>query len=147
MAYSHGPRMPAPLRWILGIGGLLGFITLMTPPLYYAKYALFDAPAEARIAQTGSTWSSAEASPVRVSFVALYERQAKSAPEPDDRAAAINALAKLILLPGEQMTHPFECFHAKLAIESALTDPNPMVRQTAQSLVLRVAAHGAVIRR
>ena len=141
-------RMQAPPFWrgMFRIVGILCLVTLLTPSGYYLKYALVDAPRERGLARNLPLSLLVLNRPVTVDRVEYYARCAKDSPDSHLRGAGIQALGRLVALPGAQWKRPIDCLHAKLALSAAAhQERDPGVRQVAEETLRSVAARGAVI--
>jgi hypothetical protein len=132
--------------WVMRITGILCFVTLMTPPAYYLKYAVMDRPGESAAASDASNQPAAP--PLEFLYSQLEQDRAEHGGTTAVRSQAISWLSAIVLSPYAQVTHPFECLGAKTTLgEVGMTDPDPMVKAAANDALLEVAAKGAVIKR
>ena len=145
---GYGKMQASPFwRRVMGVTALIAVITLITPAIYCLKYALIDRPIELRAAGKAARDPQTALANAQVAYIDFYiarSRQGSGA----QRIAALNALSDMVLLPDAQVKYPIECLDAKLAIEKALeSDPDKSVHAAAMACLLKVAAHGAVIKR
>jgi len=130
------------------VTGILCIVTLMLPTLYYLKYIAVDYPGEQAVAkQLAANPPSGPQKPAIVR-VLWYVAEARKAPTPDRRAAAVTALGAVIAQPWAQVLHPMECLNAKMALaDAAAKDPDAAVKQLASRTLDGVAQRGVVLRR
>ncbi len=139
-------KMNASPFWkkVMAVTGILCVVTLMTPPAFFFKYAIFDSPAEKAAALN----TVSQNPPLNFHYVQLEMNRANSAnSDINSRTIAINWLASLVLKPYAQITHPVECMLAKSTLSSLATDPNPSIKTVASNAITSVAQKGAVIER
>jgi hypothetical protein len=133
---------------MLSSAAVLFAITLVIPLVYYAKYALFDQPCEMRAARTAPQSPVALLSNINMLHVQAFIQEGERGASSAQRSACVQALGELILSPYAQITHPFECLSAKVALGHIIQhDPDAAVRSLAFVTLIRVAAHGAVLKR
>jgi hypothetical protein len=147
---SRYSKMQAPpfWMWMFRIAGIACLVTLITPTLYLLKYQLHDYPQEVKLAGSATTNQTTLSAPAFVQGTEWYIANAEGKQPPGLRVLAVERLGELASSTFTQITHPVECLHAKLALEQvASADPNPNVRSDAQSVLMHVAAHGAVVSR
>src|SRR5579863_1769577 len=127
---GYGKMQASPFwRKVMGVTALLFLITLLTPTAYYIKYLVIDRPFEARAAQSAQPANAL--TDARVVNVEYYTNLTRS-PDPKTRIAGVQALGRMVLLPGAQVKYPIECLHAKLAVEQVIeSDPDQNVKNTA----------------
>ena len=143
-------KMQAPpfWMWMFRIVGVACLVTLITPAAYLIKYTLHDHPHEVKIAASSHATALGLSSPAKASGVDWYIASAESNDTVLLRTLAIERLGDLAKSTFTEITYPVECFHAKLALEQiADSDPNPSLRAYAQTTLMSVAEHGAVIDR
>jgi len=134
--------------WMFRIVGILCLISLLTPAFYILKYTLVDHPIEQKIARSTPATAGKLTLPANAGYTDLYIASAEGSSGVNLRILAVQRLGDLAANTRSLITYPVECFHAKLAIEQvASADPNPVIRAAAQSTLLNVAEHGAVINR
>ncbi|MDR3710476.1 MAG: hypothetical protein P4L33_19425 [Capsulimonadaceae bacterium] len=131
---------------VFRITGILCLVTLMLPSAYFAKYALIDAPAQARVARAGAP--GAFDRPVNPRYVQYLVDRTRPNNSCAQRIRAIAALGDMVSARSTLITHPIECLRAKLCLENlARTDHEATVRAAASASLHRAALHGVVVGR
>jgi hypothetical protein len=134
--------------WMFRIAGIACLVTLLTPTFYLIKYAAFDYPKEAEIADTKRSTLQTLSAPTFPRGTSWYIKSAEGKENANVRQLAVERLGNLAASTKYQITYPVECLHAKLALEQvAASDPDPAVRKIARSTLIAVAEHGAVVSR